>query len=175
MSNQEPEEWIIRVLDRSYNKASFDCGNSSLNEYLKKYALQNQKARYSITYVASIEESKEIAGYYCSSASVIEFAKIPEKQKKKLPKYPAPVMLIGQLAVAKNMQGKGLGRILLMHGLSSAIKISEEMGIYAIRVDAIDEEAKRFYLKYGFVPLKDNDYSLILPLKTIINSRVLYE
>lgn len=171
MSSKEQEKWVVQILDRSYDRKTFDCGNSSLNDYLKRYALQNQKARYSVTYVASREGSKEIAGYYCSSASVIEFANIPEKQKRKLPRYPAPVMLIGQLAVAKEMQGKGLGRILLMHGLSNAIKISEEMGIYAVRVDAIDEDAKKFYLKYGFVPLKDNDYSLILPLKTIIDSR----
>lgn len=164
-------QWNFQVLDRSFERTNFDCGNSRLNDYLKKYAIQNQKARYSITYVATIEGSKEIVGYYCTSASVIEFANIPEKQKKKLPRYPAPVMLIGQLAVAKDMQGKGLGKILLMHALSRAVKIGEEMGIYAVRVDAIDEKAKSFYLKYGFVPLKDNDYSLILPLKTIINSR----
>ena len=172
MSDREQEKWIVQILNRSYSRETFDCGNSSLNEYLKKYALQNQKARYSITYVASKEESKEIAGYYCASASVIEFTNIPEKQKKKLPRYPAPVMLIGQLAVAQQMQGKSLGKILLMHGLSNAIKISQEMGIYAVRVDAINEDAKKFYLKYGFVPLEDRNYSLILPLKTIINSRI---
>lgn len=171
MNDKERVRWTIEVLNRSHERENFDCGNSKLNEYLKKYALQNQKARYSVTYIASIKGNKEIAGYYCSSASAIEFANIPLQQQKRLPKYPAPVMLIGQLAVDRRLQGKGLGKILLMHALSSAVKISEEIGVYVVRVDAIDEEAKRFYLKYGFVPLQDNDCSLILPLKTIINSR----
>jgi GNAT superfamily N-acetyltransferase len=80
-------------------------------------------------------------------------------------------MLIGQLAVARSMQGQGLGEILLMHALSRAVKISQEMAIYAVRVDASDESARRFYLKYGFVPLQDIPLSMLLPLKTIEQSR----
>ena len=162
--------WIFSPLDKSFNKSAFDCGKPQLNEYLKKYAWQNQKRRYSITFVATIENTKEIAGYYCTSASSIEFAKIPDAVNKKLPKYPAPVMLIGQLAVDQKMQGKGLGKLLLMHALSRAIRISSEIGIFAVRVDAMDQEAKDFYLKYGFIPLKDAEFSLILPIKTIIAS-----
>ena len=163
--------WIFSPLDKSFNKSAFDCGKPQLNEYLKKYAWQNQKRRYSITFVATIENTKEIAGYYCTSASSIEFAKIPDAVNKKLPKYPAPVMLIGQLAVDQKMQGKGLGKLLLMHALSRAVRISSEIGIFAVRVDAMDQEAKDFYLKYGFIPLKDAEFSLILPIKTIIASR----
>ena len=163
--------WIFSPLDKSFNKSAFDCGKPQLNEYLKKYAWQNQKRRYSITFVATIENTKEIAGYYCTSASSIEFAKIPDAVNKKLPKYPAPVMLIGQLAVDKNMQGKGLGKLLLMHALSRAVRISSEIGIFAVIVDAMDQQAKDFYLKYGFIPLKDAKFSLILPIKTIIASR----
>lgn len=163
--------WIFSPLDKSFNKSSFDCGKPQLNDYLKKYAFQNQKKRYSITFVATVENSKEIAGYYCTSASSIEFANIPDSLNQKLPKYPAPVMLIGQLAVDKKMQGKGLGKVLLMHALSRGVRISSEMGIFAVRVDAMDEEAKDFYLKYGFIPLKDAESSLILPIKTIIASR----
>lgn len=164
-------QWIFAPLDKSFNKSAFDCGKSQLNEYLKKYAWQNQKQRYSITFVVKIENSQKILGYYCTSASSIEFANIPDSLNRKLPKYPAPVMLIGQLAIDKKMQGKGLGKLLLMHALSRAVRISSEMGIFAVRVDAMDQQAKDFYLKYGFIPLKDAEFSLILPIKTIIASR----
>ena len=147
--------WIFSPLDKSFDKSAFDCGKPELNDCLKKYAWQNQQKRYSITFIATVENSKEIAGYYCTSASSIEFANIPDTLNKKLPKYPAPVMLIGQLAVDKKMQGKGLGKVLLMHALSRAVRISSEMGIFAVRVDAMDREAKDFYLKYGFISLKD--------------------
>ena len=163
--------WIFSPLDKSFDKSAFDCGKPELNNYLKKYAWQNQQKRYSITFIATVENSKEIAGYYCTSASSIEFANLPDTLNKKLPKYPAPVMLIGQLAVDKKMQGKGLGKVLLMHALSRAVRISSEMGIFAVRVDAMDREAKDFYFKYGFIPLKDAEFSLILPIKTIIASR----
>lgn len=132
--------WIFSPLDKSFDKSAFDSGKPELNDYLKKYAWQNQKKRYSITFIATVENSKEIAGYYCTSASSIEFANIPDTLNKKLPKYPAPVMLIGQLAVDKKMQGKGLGKVLLMHALSRTVHISSEMGIFAVRVDAMDRE-----------------------------------
>lgn len=163
-------QWVFNPLDKSFDKSSFDCGKPQLNNYLKKYAWQNQKKRYSITFVATLENSKEIVGYYSTSASSIEFANIPEFLAKKLPKYPAPVMLIGQLAVDWQMQGRGLGKVLLMHALSRAVRISSEMGIFAVRVDAMDREAKDFYGQYGFVPLKDAESSLILPIATIIAS-----
>ena len=163
--------WVFNPLDRSFDRSAFDCGKPQLNNYLKRYAWQNQQKRYSMTFIATVENSKEIAGFYCTSASSIEFDNIPDSLNQKLPKYPAPVMLIGQLAVDRKMQGKGLGRVLLMHALSNAVRISAEMGIFAVRVDTIDESAKQFYLKYGFVSLKDVKSSLILPIKTIIASR----
>lgn len=164
------DRWIFSLLDKSFDKSAFDCGKQKLNDYLKKYAWQNQQKRYSITFVATMENSQEIAGYYCTSASSIEFANIPDSLNQKLPRYPA-VMLIGQLAVARKMQGRGLGKVMLMHALSRAVRISSEMGIFAVRVDAMDREAIDFYLKYGFISLKDAEFSLILPIKTIIASR----
>ncbi|MEM8677524.1 MAG: GNAT family N-acetyltransferase [Cyanobacteria bacterium P01_G01_bin.67] len=164
--------WIFAPLDKNFNRSAFDCGKPQLNNYLKKYAWQNQQKRYSVTIVATVANNNEITGYYCTSASNIEFANLPDSLTRKLPKYPAPVMLIGQLAVDRTMQGKGLGKVLLMHALSRAVRISSEMGIFAVRVDAMDESAKNFYLKYGFIPLKDAEFSLILPLKTIIASRM---
>ena len=132
---------------------------------------QDTKKGYSKTFVAtSGVGSKEILGYYCASASSIEFQNIPQNLSKKLPKYPAPSMLIGRLAVDKGMQGKKLGETLLMHALNKAVRVTSEMAIFAVRVDALDEEAKKFYLRYGFIPFKDKEFSLLLPIKTIINS-----
>ncbi len=68
------------------------------------------------------------------------------------------------MAVDKRMQGEGLGAILLMHALSMAVRVSSEIAIFAVRVDALDEEAKRFYLHYGFAPLQDKELSLLLPM-----------
>ena len=163
-------KWQISQLDNSFDKSNFDCGYIQLNDFLRKFATQNFKKKYSLTFVATQSESKVIRGYYSVSASNIEFANLPDSLKKGLPRYPAPVMLIGQLAVDQSVQGQGLGKILLMHALKRAIRVSTEMAIFAVRVDAIDEDSKKFYLKYGFIPLYDAPFSLLLPLKTILNS-----
>lgn len=162
------EKWIFSQLDSSFQKDSFDCGKPQLNEYLQKYARQNMAKEYSKTFVATREGSKEIAGYYCCSASSIERTFIPSSLSKALPQYPAPAMLIGQLAVDKKMQGQGLGKILLTNALHRAVRSREEMGIFAVYVDALDTEAKEFYLRYGFIPFQDKEFSLLLPMKTIL-------
>ena len=162
----------ISLLDTSFHdRESFDCGKSQLNDYLKKMAGQDAKKGYSKTFVATSEvENKKILGYYCTSASSIEFENIPQNLSKRLPKYPAPSMLIGRLAVDKGIQGKRLGERLLMHALNKAVRASLEMAIFAVRVDALDEEAKKFYLRYGFISFKDKELSFLLPMKTIVTS-----
>jgi len=160
-------KWVISPLSKKYNYDEFDCTETRLNDYLKKYASQNQKKGYSITFVATSPNSDRVTG---DVATIIEFKNIPRDIGKRLPKYPAPVMLIGQLAVDKTAQGKGLGKTLLIHALVRAVKISEEIGIFAVRVDAIDRTSSEFYLKYGFIPFQDAELSLFLPLKTIKNT-----
>ncbi|MFB2877653.1 GNAT family N-acetyltransferase [Floridanema aerugineum] len=165
-------EWIFRPLDSSFDKDAFDCGVPKLNEYLKQYATQNDKKGIAKTFVAILEEnSNQICGYYSVSMSSIEFNSIPENLRKRLPRYPVPAMLIGQLAVDKSMQGKGLGEELLLNAFSKAVRLAEEVGIFAVRVDASDNTAKQFYLKYDFVSLVDQELSLLLPMATILKSR----
>lgn len=163
----------ITVLDTNFHERdNFDCGKQQLNDYLKKTAGQDAKRGYSKTFVATQSvDNKEVLGYYSTSASSIEFENIPQELSKKLPKYPAPAMLIGRLAVDKQARGQRLGETILMHALDRAVRATSEMAIFAVRVDAIDEEAKQFYLRYGFVPFKDKELSLLLPMATIIASR----
>lgn len=165
-------EWIFCPLDSNVNKDSFDCQKPKLNEYLKQYAGQNDKKGIAKTFVAIPKEGgNEVAGYYTISMSSIAFESLPEQLRKRLPHYPVPAMLIGQLAVDTSMQGRGLGKRLLMDALSRAVRLADEVGIFAVRVDALDDESKQFYLKYGFVPLIDYELSLLLPMATILNSR----
>jgi predicted GNAT family N-acyltransferase len=66
------------------------------------------------------------------------------------------------------MQGTGMGKKILMQCFRKAVNFSSEIGIFAVTVDAINEQAKDFYLKYGFIPLEDNNFSLFIPMKTIL-------
>lgn len=161
--------WIFLPLDGSVNRDNFDCGNSDLNEYLKKYARQNHRKGIATTFIAIPEnENRDVVGYYSVSMAEIKRESLPETYRKGLPRYPLPAMKIGKLAVDKTMQGRGLGKVLLMECFKKAVRLSSEVGIFAVAVDAFDEEAKAFYLKYGLIALEDNQLSLFIPMKTIL-------
>ncbi|PSB01850.1 GNAT family N-acetyltransferase [Merismopedia glauca] len=167
MASSEPR-WNFVALEKTHQKDTFDCGYPNLNEYLKKYARQNHNKSIAKTFAAiSPSGSLKIEGYYTVSASTIEYESLPPSDRSKIPAYPVPAALIGKLAVDRSAQGKGLGGELLVDALLRSLRASQEIAIYAVRVDAIDERAKEFYLKYEFIPFEDRPLSLFLPLATI--------
>ncbi len=70
------------------------------------------------------------------------------------------MILLARLAVELSARGQRLGELLLVVALRRSAELAERIGIHAVEVDAIDEEAQAFYLKYGFVPLKDRELHL---------------
>ena len=92
---------------------------------------------------------------------------LPEEQAKGLPTIDIPVVLLGRLAVDKTAQGQGLGQYLLIDALRRVAHISEQIGVRAVEVDALDDQARQFYLKFGFVPLLGHQRHLFLPLHVI--------
>jgi GNAT superfamily N-acetyltransferase len=168
MSNESETRWKFFPIDKKYQRDNFDCGYPILNDYLKKYARQNHEKGIAKTFVAiSQSQPLKIDGFYTVSASVIEFASLPESYQKGMPTYPVPAILIGKLAVDNSVKRQGLGRELLVDALLRAVKASQEIGIFAVRVDAIDVKAKEFYLKYEFLPFQDKPLSLFLSMTTI--------
>lgn len=161
-------KWNFVSINKKHQRDHFDCGYSVLNDYLKKYARQNHEKGIAKTFVAlSQSDPLKINGYYTVSASVIEYESLLETYQKGMPTYPIPVILIGKLAVDNTIKRQGLGGELLVDALLRAVKVSQEIGVFAVRVDAIDLTAKEFYLKYEFIPFKDRLLSLFLPITTI--------
>ncbi len=154
---------IIVPLDESYDRSFFDCGVSSLNEYIRRYASQHDRKGFGRTFVALEESSSRVPGYYTISGGSVSFETVPEN----VPYHPVPVVLIGRLAVDLNARGKGLGEILLMDALRRSKRVAEQLGIFAVEVEAIDKQARAFYVKYGFKALLDDRLHLYLPMKVI--------
>ena len=164
--------FIFEKLSRDFARDDFDCGTESLNAFLKRYAFQNLRKNISVTLVAvSEEDPKKVLGYYSVSMAQVNFENLPADLAKGIPRYPAPAMRIGRLAVDRSAQGAGLGGGLLRHALYRAVELSREVGTCIILVDAIDENAKRFYEKYGFISLIDLPLSLVLPMETIVEAQ----
>lgn len=159
-------EFHIQPFAKHHLKQTFDCGEPSLNDFLKKYARQNDARGLGKTFVAVLPNEVEVLAFYTISTASLSFEVLPEK----LPRYPIPTAHLGRLAVDKRMQGRGLGEILLIDALEKTMLIADQIGIYAIELFALTENAKKFYLKYGFVELKDDDKHLYLPIKTIKDS-----
>jgi GNAT superfamily N-acetyltransferase len=157
---------LIEPLNQSHYRPGFLCGIDSLDVYLKRQSIQDIKRYISRVYVAvAIDKPEKIIGYYTLSSLSIELKHLPEEIIKRLPKHPIPAALIGRLAVDKAAQGKGIGKMLLADAIKRTIGISNEIGIYAMVVDAINDDAKKFYKKYGFIGLGEETRRLFLPLK----------
>lgn len=157
---------VIEPLTRSHDRTGFDCGEPSLNRFLRETARQYADRDFGVTYVAVPEAgSPEILGYYTLTMAEIASEVVPQKG---LPsRQPIPVALLGRLAVDLQAQGNRIGERLLSDALSNTQQISSRIGCFAVVVDALSENAKRFYVRYGFRALSDDPLHLYMTLKDI--------
>lgn len=156
-------EYTIEPITAQHDRDAFDCGEPSLNDFLRRFARQNDEKGLGRTYVAVRPGERRIYGYYTIASGAIQFDTLPEK----LPRYPIPIAHLGRLAVDLETKGQGLGKALLADALQRIASIAEQLGIYAVEVYALNDEARAFYLKFGFQPLLDDTLHLYLPMKTL--------
>ena len=162
-----PQTPVIEPLGRHHDRNGFSCGEPALDEYLRQRASQDTKRRVAQVFVALGSSESEIAGYYTLSAAAFRRDDLPPKLAKRLPHYPIPAAVLGRLAVSSNYQGQGLGEHLLADALHRVMAASSALAIYAVIVDAKNEAAKAFYLRYGFQPFPRQPMRLFLPMSTL--------
>lgn len=160
-------DWIIKPFSKADDRSAFACGRPALDDFIRTRVSQYEKRRLGKTFVAVSEGEKRVIGYYTLAAGAVIFEHLPTEASRKLPKHPVPVILLARLAVDQSAQGKRLGEGLLLDALQRSLDLSGNLGAYAVEVDALDDSAVTFYLKYGFAPLLDNPKHLYLPLATI--------
>ena len=159
---------VITPLNPTHDRTGFQCGVETLDRYLKMQAKQDVKRRISRVFIATTPDNPKVTiGYYTLSTLSIELNQLPEKLARKLPKHPVPAALIGRLAVCNAAQGQGVGKMLLANAIKRTLAVSDQIAIYAIVVDAINENAIGFYEQFGFTRLSDDSPRLFLPLKSI--------
>jgi len=159
---------IITPLSRQHDRKSFECGESSLNQYLNRYASQDIRRRVNRVFVASPPDApRQVIGYYSLSAGNLDATALPQAFRRRLPRYPVPVVLMGRLAVAESRQGMGFGSILLADALQRIAQASQVMAVYAVVVDALNDQAAEFYRQFGFISLPSQPLKLFLPMDSV--------
>ncbi len=160
-------DWRIEPLNRTHERAGFDCEKPSLNDFLHTFVSQYEKRNLGRTYVACREGSPRVLAYYTLASGSVGAQSLPAKLGKKLPRHEIPVVLLARLAVDRSVRGSGLGGIMLRDAMIRALELSDKLGIHAVVVDALDAEARAFYEHFGFMTLTDNERRLFLPVGTI--------
>ena len=139
-----------------------------LTDWLRARSGQFEKKDLARVYVAVRPGQSLVLGYYSISAHHVSYESLTQDQAKGLPpRMEVPVVLLGRLAVDNTVRGQGLGGLLLIDALRRTQRIAEQVGIRAVEVHALDDEARRFYLHYGFIPLADSELHLYLPIRAI--------
>lgn len=147
----------LRQLREGDDRTRFSCGQPDLDRFFQRYAGQNQfKHHVGVTWVAVDDQGDEdrIVGFATVSASQIEAADLPPGQRKRLPRYPLPVLRLARLAVDESAQGRRVGLRLLRAVLVLARHMAGDVGCVGVVVDA-KPDAISFYEKFGFEALDD--------------------
>jgi GNAT superfamily N-acetyltransferase len=157
----------VELLNPTRVRDAFDCGSQPLNDFLTRYASQYQKRNLARTYVLVKLGDPKVLGYYTLASSAITFNSLPADQTMKLPKHPVPVVLLARLAVDRSVGGQGFGGRLLRECFARGLQLAAQIGIDAITVDAIDEQAAKFYEHFGFMRFPQQTGKLFISLDTI--------
>jgi GNAT superfamily N-acetyltransferase len=150
------------LLSSAHDLSSFRCGVASLDDWLQRRALGNQASGASRTYV--LADSARVVGYYCLAAGALALNEAPGPVRRNMPD-PVPVVILGRLAIDQSMQGQGLGAALLRDAVERTEAAAAILGIRGLLVHAISEEAKLFYVSFGFLESPTQPMTLILSLK----------
>ncbi len=155
----------IEKLRRDHPVEAFDCGREELNRYLARYAWQNQQAGAAQTYVGIVGEA--IVGYHTLAVGHVTLEDAPQRLTKGLAKHPVPIMLLARLAIDRRWQGQGVGKALLRDAMQRTLQAADIAGIRAFAVHAKDEEARRFYEHFDFMPSPTDPLHLFVLLKDV--------
>jgi GNAT superfamily N-acetyltransferase len=146
---------------------AFRCGDEALDRWLRAYAGQAQRRDAARTFVTA-EPDGTVAGYYTLIAAQAEHDQTTAGVRRGLSRhFPIPVALLARLAVAAPRQNAGVGRSLLLDALQRVLRASDEIGIRAVAVNALNDRAASFYRSFGFEPSDLAPNTFMVPLQAI--------
>jgi GNAT superfamily N-acetyltransferase len=151
-----------KALSTQHILDDFDCGNDTLNDWLKRRAIKNEASGASRTYVVC--HKSHVIAYYTLATGAVQCANAPGRIRRNMPD-PIPVIVLGRLAVRLDWQKKGLGGDLLADAVKRTLQAADIVGIRAFVVHALSVEAKQFYEQFGFQPSPTDPMDLMITLQ----------
>jgi len=161
--NPQPLKPPQKIQD-DHDLSLFECGESALDDWLRRRALPNEQSGASRTYVVCI--GLRVVAYYALAVGAVAHAGAPGRVRRNMPD-PVPVMIIGRLAVDHEFHGHGLGQGLLRDAVLRTLQAADIAGIRAVLVHAISGDAQRFYERHGFVRSPIDPMMLMITLADV--------
>ena len=166
MNHQKPPLSKVQAISESHDVSGFDCGDhESLNDWLKRFALTNEKNESARTYV--VRRNSSVVGYYSISAGSVSVEEAPARISKGLARHAIPVILLARLAVDKHEKGAGLGKALLKDALARIAQAADIVGARAVLVHAIDPQARTFHEHFDFEASPSHELHQMLLMKDL--------
>ena len=150
-------------LNAKHQLDSFDCGKPALNDWLVRHAMQAQASGSARTCV--VVEGDRVVGYFSLAVGQADAMEVPDRIRKGMGSYPIPVVILARLAVSLQDQGKGIGIGMVQEAIRRTMAIAEQAGVRALLTHSIDEEASRFYRRFGFESSPIREQQLLLLVK----------
>lgn len=158
----------IEKLHRRHEVESFDCGEEALNRFLVRFALPNQMANASQTYIG-LSDDDAIVGFYTLVVGEVRYDEAPERLTKGLAKHPVPVMLLARLGVSKAWKSKRIDAGMLRDAVLRTLQVADIAGIRALVVHAKNDAARMFYERFDFQPSPTDPLHMFTLIKDLRN------
>jgi predicted N-acetyltransferase YhbS len=151
-----------RLLQASDHLDNFECGEAALDDWLKRRALNSHNSGAARVHVVTRDGT--VVGYYALSTIAIVHNAVPGKVRRNMPD-PVPGILLGRLAVDVKAAGTGLGGALLRDAILRTVQAADSIGVRALFVHALHDQAAAFYARHEFEPSLTDPHHLFLLIK----------
>lgn len=157
--------WHEEPVGKSHDRQGFDCGDESLNDFLRRHARQSHERGGAKTFVAIDDaDGQTVLGFYSLAPASLQYADAPEVVSRGLARHEVPGFRLARLATDLRFQGQGLGGQLIAAAARRCLRAAVEVGGVMLVIDAKDERAARWYAAHGATALRDRPLTLVLPL-----------
>ena len=162
-----PPAWHEEPISKKHDRTSFDCGDPSLNDFLRRYARQSHESGAAKTFLAVADgDKKTILGFYSLAPGALAYADTAETLRRGLARHDVPGFRLARIATDLRWQGQGLGGQFLAAAARRCLRAAAEVGGVVLIIDAKNDSAARWYSRYGAVPLSNKPLTLVMSLAT---------